>query len=301
MFPLALLLVLAQNPPQDAPVFTSNVALVRVDAEVAQNSRTVDGLSKEDFRIWDKGTPAAVTHFSQDSEPLDLVLLFDISGSMRPNIEKVAAAAHQALGELRPGDRVAVWVFNWNGRVLAPFTEDLAAVEQTLTQDLLNLRFGGGTRIQASADQVATRFMKQPRTSRRRAVIVFTDDVGQRSFHEGKITEHFWEADSLLCELIIRSTFTSVMSVLSPSSHAGTISHIVDKTGGETVKAGDNAGANFQQMMQRIRRRYTLYYPMPAGKPGEHREIKVELTDAAKRRFPDSRVRARKGYLLPAS
>ena len=300
---IALLLLLLQ----DTPVFKSKVALVRVDAEVADGTRTLDGLKQEDFRILDKGSPVTIEHFSQDEEPLDIVLLFDTSGSMRPNVERVASAAGVALGELRAGDRVAVWTFTTRSRVLAPFSEDMKAVEKTLTQDLLGYPFGGGTMIQAAVDDVAESLQREPKTQRRRAVLVFTDDYGLKTRREEHVLEHYWEADALLSELIIRNAFFAVLnSIPTPSNilkHVvanGTIQHIVEKTGGESLKAND-AGADFQKMMQRIRRRYTLYYAMPSGKPGEHREIKVELSEEAKRRLPGAHVRARKGYLLPAS
>jgi len=53
-------------------------------------------------------------------------------------------------------------------------------------------------------------------------------------------------------------------------------------------------------MMHRIRLRYSLYYSMPAAKPGEERQVKIELTPDALQRFPKARVRARKGYQVPA-
>ena len=41
-----------------------------------------------------------------------MILLFDTSHSMRPVVARVAEAAHMAMGELRPGDRVAVMAFD---------------------------------------------------------------------------------------------------------------------------------------------------------------------------------------------
>jgi len=52
------------------------------------------------------------------------------------------------------------------------------------------------------------------------------------------------------------------------------------------------------EMMRRIRSRYSLYYPMPEGKPGSWRSIRAELTHDAQERFPGARVFARRGYRL---
>jgi len=87
---------------QEAPTFRTDVSLVHVDAEVTDGTRTLSGFHQEDFVIKDNGQTQTILHFSQDEEPLDLILLFDISGSMRPKIAKVAASARTALSELRP-------------------------------------------------------------------------------------------------------------------------------------------------------------------------------------------------------
>src|SRR6185295_1408479 len=93
---------------QESPVFQSAVSLVHVDVEVTDaTGRVVDTLSRKDFRVFDKREEQAIRHFSKGDEPLDLILLFDISGSMRPKVAEVAAAARQGIYELRPGDRAA--------------------------------------------------------------------------------------------------------------------------------------------------------------------------------------------------
>ena len=154
-----------------APTFRTEVALVHVDAEVIEDGRVLSGFGKDDFRILDNGKPQPVLHFSAGDQALDLILLFDISGSMQAVVEAVAAAAHQALQELRAGDRVAVMVFNTRSREIAGFTEDLDAVQKTIEEDLLHLRFGGGTRIQDAVDAAALRLMHEPKSERRRAVL----------------------------------------------------------------------------------------------------------------------------------
>jgi len=91
---------------QTAPIFRASVALVHVDAEVTLDGRILSGLTKDDFRVFDERSPQTVVHFASEQEPLDLILLFDFSNSMRPVVQSVAAVARQGLQELRQGDRV---------------------------------------------------------------------------------------------------------------------------------------------------------------------------------------------------
>ena len=303
-FPLFAVAVMMASA-QESSVFRARVSLVHVDAEVvSQDGRILTGLSRNDFRVLDEGKEQAIVNFSADEQPLDLILLFDISGSMRPKVQAVGAAARQGLEELRPGDRVSVMVFNTRSRVVAPFSEDRDAIEHTVREDVMALNFDGFTLIQKATDDAARRFFDQPRTQRRRAVLIITDNMGLRTRREESVVRDFWEADALLSGLIIRDrAFQKVHTigiVMAPQTlllEAG-MKGIAQKTGGDAISA-DDPGPAFVDMMHRIRSRYSLYYPAPAGKLGQIRTIRVELTADAQQRFPKARVRARHGYRTP--
>jgi len=303
----ALLLASALAFAQDDVVFHSNVALVHIDAEVTSADGSIlAGLTKDDFRVLDERKEQTILHFSAEDEPLDLILLFDISGSMRAVVEGVAAAAREGLRELRQGDRVSVMVFNTHARIVSEFTEDLDAVDRTIQNDVMGIRFGGGTHIQAAVDDAALRFLHEKKTQRRRAVLIVTDNIGQRTRREETVVRDFWEADAILSGLIVRNpAFQAIHTVgiiLGPQNLAlqAGMKGIAQKTGGDALNSGD-PGTAFQDAMHRIRTRYGLYYALPQAKPGTTRTIHVELTPAAAKRYPKSRVRARTGYIVPAA
>ncbi|HEX2616937.1 MAG TPA: VWA domain-containing protein, partial [Flavobacteriales bacterium] len=81
-------------------------------------------MQKEDFRVFENGVEQAVLHCASTEEPLDLILLFDVSGSMRAKVEQVTEAAAQGMRELHEGDRVSVMVFDTRSRVILPFTRN---------------------------------------------------------------------------------------------------------------------------------------------------------------------------------
>jgi VWFA-related protein len=304
---VALLLASLPAWAQDDLVFRAGVALVHIDAEVTgADGRTLTGFTKDDFRVLDERKQQTILHFSAEEQPLDLILLFDISGSMRLVVQGVAAAAREGFRELRQGDRVSVMVFNTRARVVAPFTEDLDAVDRTIRNDVLGLRFGGGTLIQSAVDDAALRFLHEKRTERRRAVLIVTDNNGMRTRREESVVRDFWEGDALLSGVIVRnSAFQALHTVgiiMGPQNlllQAG-MTGIAQKTGGDTVHS-DDPGTAFQDAMHRIRTRYSLYYALPQAKPGATRSVHVELSPEAAKRFPKSRVRARTGYIVPAS
>jgi VWFA-related protein len=246
-FGLYIAFVLSLNAQHQGPLtFRTGVSLVHVDAEVTdENNRILTGLSKEAFRVFDEGAEQPIVDFAGEESPLDLILLFDISGSMQFVVQQVASAAQEGLRQLRQGDRVSIMVFNTRSRVILPFTEDLDSVEHAIKNDVLGLRFGGGTLIQQSVDEAAQRFLRESRTQRRRAVLIVTDNIGMRTRREQSVVRDFWEADALLSGLIVphHSVFGAVgkFSEITPQGrmmYAG-MKGIAEKTGGDAITAGD--------------------------------------------------------------
>lgn len=301
---LTLALVGGLAAAQDAAVFKTGVSLVHVDAEVTDGTRLLSGFQKDDFRILDNGVAQPILYFSRDEMPLDLILLFDVSGSMRPKLEKLATSAHAALAQLRSGDRVAVMTFTTKTVVAGPFTDDMQAVERTINEKVLG-KARGGTFILRAVANAAAYFRQENRTERRRAVLIVTDNHGQISGRKNAVVRELWEADALLSGLELRSAGESVLLgarwALSPQTawiQMESMTGVVEKTGGDLMK-GRDPGSDFEEMIRHIRQRYTLVYAQPPGKPGEERKIKVELAEGARKDNPQARVRARDGYYVP--
>lgn len=293
---ISLLLLLPVAGAAQDPVFRTGVSLVRIDAQVTEGAGLIEGFGKGDFLVRDNGQAQTILYISQDEDPLDLMLLFDVSGSMLPAVRRLAVAAHTALSELRKGDRVAVADFNTTGRLLAPFNENLDEVVQKVG-DIVDVRFGGGTFILKAIDDAAQYFARTADEHRRHAILVFTDDDGQCSASEKKVVDRLWQSDILVCGLIV-PTAPLIRTGFPTLGACETMLGAAEKTGGETVDAND-PGHTFREMVRRMRKRYSIYYAMPAGKAGAARKVTVELSGAAKLNHPNGIVLARKGYLIP--
>jgi VWFA-related protein len=279
---------------QDVLVRTG-VALVRVDAQVNGGSGGVNGLSKEDFEVRDNGELQHVLYASQEEQPLDLLLLFDNSGSMLPAMRRLAASAHTALQELRKGDRVAVANFNADAWIIGDFSDDLDAVEKTVSR-VVDLRYGGGTHILAAIDAAGEYFHKHADAQRRHAILILTDDDGQYSANEKNVVKHMWADDILVCGLIIPTPMSQRGNMWREGEE--NMLGVAAKTGGETVDA-DDPGHAFREMLRSIRRRYSVYYAMPTGKAGSSRRVDLALSPQGRSRYPDAQLLARKGYVMP--
>ena len=294
---LACLLVLAKA--EQLPTFRTSVTLIRIDARVTDGQgTTLDGLHKQDFCIRDEGEPQTILHLSQEESPLDVVLLFDISRSMGPNIRRISASASTALAELRDGDRVAVMAFDVSSYIVMPFTVDLGSAARMIAERIPRTAFDGSTHLQESADDAARFLLKfSVDPDRRRAVIIFTDNDGYGREIQKAAVRHFWQADAVLNAVLLvspESGQTHQRRIYAPDD----VLPILEETGGEWI-AGSGSGAEFRDMMLHIRKRYTLYYGMPTGKQGAVRHITVDVASDVKKRYPEASVLARKGYVVP--
>jgi len=277
---------------QDDVVFRSGVSLVRVDAEAVDGSgRVVPGLTKDDFRVLDEGAPQPIVDLSFDVEPLDLILLFDTSGSMKGKLLSVVRAAELGFHELHASDRICVRAFGYDSTEMQPFTSNLQAVNEAILLRVLTTKFGGSSRMEPAAGEAAIRFHTEPKTHRKRAVLIVTDKAGSRSASEMSIVHELWNSDAVLSELILSGSRDT--KVMDAGGNA-----IVDNTGGATIVAG-TPGDAFRDSVHYVRSGYAIYYAQPEAMPGSERKVKVELTPEAAKRLPGIRVRARTGYIVP--
>ena len=137
----------AQAPAQADVIFRSDVMLVRVDAQVRDRSnRAIAGLRAEDFVLREQGRVREIRNFAREEMAMDVLLLLDVSGSMRTHVERIASAAHSAFQSLGPDDRVAIMVFDRQTRVQMPFKAHRTGdVERGLDKVLDRESFNGGT------------------------------------------------------------------------------------------------------------------------------------------------------------
>ncbi len=188
---------------EEKVVFRSDVSLVRVDAQVVdRDNRAIGGLSAADFVLREAGRPQPISNFARENMPLDVLLLFDVSTSMRPHVERITSAAHEALAVLGENDRVAVMVFDRSSRVRLPFRSNRADVEGELKSLLRQETFHGGTDITRGLLDAAEYIGREGRTGARRAIVILTDDQTERERDEARVSEALVRANAVLSALI---------------------------------------------------------------------------------------------------
>lgn len=188
---------------EETYVFRSDVALVRVDAQVVdRGNRAIRNLNAEDFVLFEQGKQQEIRNFVREDMPVDVVLLIDVSGSMRPHVQRLADASHQALQVMGADDRVAVMVFDRQTRVRLPFRKSVEEVEMALGHLLRQESFDGGTDITRALYDAASFVKRDGRREARKAVVILTDDQTERNREDDRVVRAFTSADAVLMALL---------------------------------------------------------------------------------------------------
>ncbi|MDX2152559.1 MAG: VWA domain-containing protein [Bryobacteraceae bacterium] len=291
---LALLAAVLCCSAQDGPLFRGGVAVVRVDVQVLDGNAALAGLAQADFILKDEGGDQQIRYFGHDAQPLDLLLLLDVSTSMSPHVSRVVEQAHTALGVLRPGDRVGLMVFDRETRLRMPFEGAIEKVREGLDETLHQEKFRGGTDIHFGLYEAAKYVRKEARPEARRAIVILTDDRTERARKDSLVLRGFNQADAVLCALVVE---------VNKKKWGGTdpagVEELSALTGGDSFRSND-AAQWFRTTLERLRQRYQLGFHLPEGlTPGVSRAVAVDLSPDARKRFPKARLRARQTYVVP--
>lgn len=292
-------------------MFKTGVADVRVDVQVTQGRDLVNGLTKEDFIVTDEGQPQTIVSFDHGDEPLNLLLLLDISDSMQPYIEEISHTARQALEHLRPGDRVAIMVFARKTAVHQDFSDNLAESARQIGSAVKDWDVGVTTHINSAIVDAAHYMEKHAAPGARRAILILTDNLATSyRLTDGQVIRELEKADTVFNAIVTgRAIRPNPIGLnMFPDKDAAPVNkdetptnvfHVAEETGGEWVKVGQ-AGETFGEMIQRIRTRYMLAYHEPPAEPGSFRHITVKLTPAAQAKYPSAELKCRTGYYAQA-
>lgn len=346
-----LLLAIPAAVAEDQAVFRSDVSLVRVDAQVVdRDNRAITGLQAEDFILREGGKPQQIRNFDRENMPIDVLLLFDVSASMRPHVERIASAAHQAMQVLGEHDRVGIMVFDRSSRLRLSLRSNRQEVERELEAMLRHETFRGGTDITRGLLDAASYIAREGRHDARRAIVILTDDQTEKERDEERVSNALARADAVLSLLLAPDAMAyrhypggggqgrhggsggggpwggnggggggglggplggiilgrrggyggrqpGVGSVGGGTHSAGT-AEIARQSGGDSMSV-DDASA-LETTLERLRQRYALHFHLPEGTaPGQERNIEVELSAAARRRYPDAEIRFRRSYHAP--
>jgi VWFA-related protein len=296
-----------ENAASEQSTFRVGVTDVALNPEVVENGRALKYLKQTDFVVFDDDRPQPVVYFGQESVPLDLVLLLDVSGSVQKYFREIAGIATQSLETLQSTDRVAVMLFSRDIWIEQSFSSDRAEISDAIAKAASETPPGSGTRIYAAVRSAAKYLAaQQNEIVRRRAILAITDNDGMSyDVHQQDALRSLYDSAATFDAIVVsrhpHPPAPRLGAAINPDFAFDDVFPLAEKTGGEavaTMKPKESLG----EMLGRIRDRYLLVYHAPGeAAPGSFRQIRVELSSEARKEHPRASVRVRTGYYVNGS
>lgn len=187
--------------------------LMRFNASVMdRNGRAISGMHASDFTVFENGVERKVTNVSPASEPFNLILLLDVSGSVEERMDFIRKAARDFLKTASPHDRISIISFRDDIQIISDFTTDRALLSRKLDE----IDAGGGTALYDALGYVLAEPIKRLR-GERTAVVVMSDGDDNKSFLPfPAILEALAESGALIYPLYVPSGLIPESSVPKP-------------------------------------------------------------------------------------
>jgi VWFA-related protein len=314
--PVLLVAVVAGSLALNAqePVFRGGSELVRVFVTVTDRSgKLVTSLAQNDFEVRDEGKPQPITQFDNTPQPVRLVVMLDVSGSMSGNLPLLRDAGAQLFARLGKDDVARVGSFGYDVTISPTFTNDVAALRRELPSSIAP---DAPTPLWRGIDQALDTFKSSEednKTDKRPVVLVLTDgkDSGpisfrQRPISQAEIIERARREDVMIFAVGMRSRSARPMppgigpgalqtALLADLPDPG-LARVAEETGGgyTEIRFGQDLAAAFTEVADELHSQYLLGFA-PNKRDGKVHDLAVRVNQSG------FKSRARKTYLAPKS
>jgi VWFA-related protein len=172
-------------------------------------------------------------------------------------------------------------------------------VQDEIREAVKEHSLGSGTAINSAIRAAAAHAGKQA-VRGRRAVLIVTDNLSLNyRVPDEDVIRALYAADTVLNAILIgrhrRPDPPRSGPYLNPDFSPSDVFKLAEQTGGEAMESNQVADS-FEQMIERIRARYSIQYPAPPAETGVFRRIRVELSPSTRKRYANAVIRARGGY-----
>jgi len=288
------------------PVFRGGGDVVRVFSTVTdRDGRLVTTLGRDDFEVRDEGKPQPITQFDNTPQPIRLIVLLDVSGSMEGNLSLLRAGADELFTRLRPDDLVRVGTFGEGVDLGPPFTSDLREMRAALPR---HISPDAPTPLWRAVDEALTAFGSE--REMRSVILVLSDgkDSGPLSFtqrytSQAEVIERARRDDVMVYGIGMRSRGRrpppglgagGLQAALMADLPDSGLALVAEHTGGGyfELRPSEDLGAAFARVADELHGQYLLGFA-PPRRDGKVHEIEVRLGQKG------LKARARKTYVAP--
>lgn len=291
-------LLLPGHAPHRPPTFAADAEVVRLDVLALERQKPIRDLSADDLEVRDNGVLQKVHVTPALSLPWEVVVLFDVSESVKgPKREAFRACARAIAAALREGDQAALVTF----ADVVEIRSEMTAPAGPFLNALDGARAGGST---ALFDALFSALALSGRGPARPLVILFTDGRDNVSWlSAADVVGAARLSDASIYAVSTSSLGAARGSPAQPPTWASLavapddafLRKITRETGGRLLHAASvtELQARLTAVLDELGERYIVTYePVGVSKAGWH-EVRVRM-----RRGPGAVV-VRPGYFRP--
>lgn len=122
------------------PLIAQHPATIKIKADYIKvpvtvfdsRGRLLTNLTQDQFRLLDEGEPRPIENFVLDQTAIHVILLLDVSGSIREELNEFKEAAYEFARSFGREDRIAVMSFSDEVVVLQGWTNRLSDIRRSL-------------------------------------------------------------------------------------------------------------------------------------------------------------------------
>jgi Ca-activated chloride channel homolog len=289
------------------PVFRGTGDVVRVFVTVTdRDGRLVAKLTRDAFDVRDEGKPQPITQFDNTPQPIRLIVMLDVSGSMEGNLPLLRDASAQLFARLRPEDVTRLGAFGHEVTISSAFTHDAnelnAALPAAIAPD-------APTPLWRAIDTAMDAFGGS--SEQRAVILVLSDgkDTGPVSFRErptsqGQVIDRARRDDVMIYAVGMRSRGARPMmpgvgrgglqAMLMADMPDPGLARVAEETGGgyTEIRFGQDLGAAFAAVADELHSQYLLGFA-PPKRDGKTHSVDVRVNQGG------LKPRARKSYVAP--
>lgn len=274
------LLVTAQDSEDELKIESSIVVL---NATIKDGEgKTVPGLKKSQFKVFEDGVEQKLEFFSAEETPFAAVILLDTSGSMEERVSMARSAAIRFLFGLRESDNASIYRFDSKVILIQDFSNS-----RDISESIFELKADGMTRMNDAIYEAVVELGKRP--EKRKAIIVLSD--GEDTMSKYSVDKALKMA--LKADVVIYTVDMSTAGNSRRIQNQGTLRNLAEKTGGIFIETPGGAAMRtaFGNIVQELGTQYTLgYSPANTKKDGKWRAIELKVAR------PGLTIRTKKGY-----
>lgn len=283
--------VAALATPQDTQPFrlAVNVDLVVLQATVRDTKgRPAPGLRAEDFEIYEDRVRQTVRLFLHEDIPVTVGLVVDHSGSMRPKLAHVVAAARTFVESSSPQDEM--FVVNFNEIVTLGLPPEIRFTNRPddLANAIANAPATGKTALYDAVAVAQARLRTGTRD--KKVLVVISDGADNASRNTLEAVLKTVERSSMIVYTI------GIFADGDPDRNPAVLHRLASASGGEAFfpKEISDVVSVCEQIARDIRSQYTLgYVSNNPDKAGPWRSVGVAARGTGKVKLV---VRTRSGY-----